>query len=396
MKRLASPLLLLGLLLTATLLLKSIGCGRVVEEDNSSTTTTSTTTTSTSTTTTLPGRISGTITWPQFNDVPLPGVIASLNGTTQTTTCDVNGQFSFTELPSGTYSVSFAQTGWIFYPSSESVTIGSDTITQNATAELDGWHVIPTGTTDNLNAIGYDGNHFLIGGDNGALLYSSDSGATWTNYSYGSGTGNYEYPTSESIGLATVTNSTPTFAIGEKNGNLRSWDGTQWINSFLGQDQAPIPFINAASDNNYYLVSNDNKLFRSPDLINTTELFPGLEVIGIYAVDTDNDDIDELFVVGKNGWFNKSNDDNGASWQTAEQLANLTDDLQGISFGDAAGDTVGFIVTAQGNILWSITHGSYWGIRVKGLPVSLNGILITNENPNVTYICGDDGLLLTK
>jgi len=71
---------------------------------------------------------------------PLVGVMMSLSGTRSAqTTTDINGNYSFSSLPDGTYTITPSMSGYIFNPSSITVNIsGSNAINQNFTATLSG------------------------------------------------------------------------------------------------------------------------------------------------------------------------------------------------------------------------------------------------------------------
>ena len=64
----------------------------------------------------------------------LPPITVSINtSTTQSTTTDTNGNFSFSNIPNGSYTVTPSITGAesVFYPATQSVTVNNGNITNS-------------------------------------------------------------------------------------------------------------------------------------------------------------------------------------------------------------------------------------------------------------------------
>lgn len=73
--------------------------------------------------------------------VPLPGVVVTLagNGVTATAVTSSTGNYILSDIPSGTYTVTPARSGYVFTPGSRSVTVaGANVIGQNFVAIADG------------------------------------------------------------------------------------------------------------------------------------------------------------------------------------------------------------------------------------------------------------------
>ncbi|MFC1511283.1 carboxypeptidase regulatory-like domain-containing protein [Candidatus Margulisiibacteriota bacterium] len=350
--------------------------------------------------------ITGTISWEAFGDLVLPGVVVTLEGSTQTTTTDANGQYSFSDVAAGSHTVSFYMPGWTFYPTSESLTVGADA-TQNATAEVTGFQVItPTGDTNDYNSIhskvpDEGGGVFsvVVGGDSGAFMTSTDGGSTWTDLSYG-GTEALACPTSEAITYVSLTDG---YALVEVNGNYRNLtEANVWEDDLGGNDLASRGgCLDHTLTGSVYTVTTDYAILKSlpPP---PTMLSPEFPCRGIAV--TSQEGVETVYAVGVEGAFRKSTD-SGASWGTAQTLV-AGEALNDIDLMDATGSggvvytSTLFAVGAAGTVVVSTDTGTNWSTLVEGIPVVLNGVSSSRNGNSTatyeynTYICGEDGLIL--
>jgi len=164
--------------------------------------------------------ISGTLT----GDVKV-GLKMTLSGSisANTTTYDASGNYSFTGLNNGTYTVTPSETGYIFTPSKISnITISGQSVSeQNFTAypavegEL-GWGIMTSGTENDLLGVwGSSPDVFAVGSSGTILNYISP---TWSSMDSG---------TTNILRSVWGSSGSDVFAVGV-SGTIRHYNGSSW------------------------------------------------------------------------------------------------------------------------------------------------------------------------
>ncbi len=169
--------------------------------------------------------ISGTVT---LNGVGLAGVTVTLEGGSSPTVTDANGEYVFTNVANGTYTLSFSSAGYTFSPSSVSVevndanfTVATDII---ATAGSTGYTISGQIT---YNGAGLAGVTVTLTGASSVSTATDSSG----NYSF-SNAANGSYTVTPS--LAGYSFNPSSVSITVNNGNFAVQDFTATANSSTG------------------------------------------------------------------------------------------------------------------------------------------------------------------
>ncbi|MFH1542115.1 MAG: carboxypeptidase regulatory-like domain-containing protein [bacterium] len=385
--------LALFLVLSLTLL---IGCSTTTETATTTTTTAATTTTTT-TTTTIPSvvNITGTISWEGFNNLPLGGVVVSLESETRTTTTDANGQYSFSSVEAGTHTLTFYQTGWTFYPSNESITVSDTDVTQNATAELTDWSIVDLGTTNDIfdvHALCGDFTLVALGCEAGEIFFNPNvSGVELPN----------PIPNVWVNPTATTTESFPfvgwgdsVILCGQENAYIWQYDiNTELWSEFIDGGSLGFLSLNNLDTENEFLLTADGILISIAD---DAPEDPTIltDVNNFFALSST-----EVLAVIDNGLISITVD-TGQNWTTgavspAEDLSDISSITHGGGPSYQTSSNV-WLVSNTGSIWFSDDRGDSWGSTVSGIPVQLNAI--TSAGPEVStaesFVVGNDGLVL--
>jgi len=131
--------------------------------------------------------ISGTIT---ADSAALTGVTVTLSGTSSgTATTDANGNYSFANLASGSYTVTPSMTGYIFTSVSQVVTVNGADVTGNdftATASTGSTYSISGTVTTSTGAILSGVTITLSGANSGTVLSDASGNYSFANLASGS------------------------------------------------------------------------------------------------------------------------------------------------------------------------------------------------------------------
>ncbi|MFC1511461.1 carboxypeptidase-like regulatory domain-containing protein [Candidatus Margulisiibacteriota bacterium] len=418
-------IMVFGLLILVSTAISFYGCGAVVEDANSTTTTTTastTTTTTASTTTTI--SISGRITFDGPGSPSMEGVTitASQPASSQTTTTDANGDFSFT-TPAGTYEITPTKEAYVFYPASITV---SDTSTEvNFSASLEGWLVVnsPVATDwydihGETNEVDYS--YYLLVGANGkaytsATYLASGETAVWEQITNDGITSadvliraEIDYDDDNSLGLFSETYLW--YLLGAASATLPSGNITFTLAGTYATDPAEdITSFTGGATNYGYKVANGELYFNddlstNPTNFGSSNLAPaGMTVRSVdVAIET------KLVVLigGDNGQLYSYISDNvtaptPTSWTALE--SNTTEKITGLRIQYGEGEEYVGYVTEDGTFGYAWLDENFslssWAVGFTGLPYTLNGVDINEREVGVTKefaVAGNDSLILIK
>ncbi|MFC1571446.1 carboxypeptidase-like regulatory domain-containing protein [Candidatus Margulisiibacteriota bacterium] len=352
-----------------------------------------------STSTTATYDVAGTVSWEAFDNAVLSGVVVTLEGSTQTTTTDANGQYTFSDVEDGTHTISFYLMGWTFYPTSESITVSGAALTQNATAELTDWDVVDVGVSSNLKSVhvsntSSDTYVMAVGGESGTFVYNLGEGDGWVDVSYGSEVDGVA-PTSQTY-FSVRFGANSAIRVGEgATGVLWEYGTSNKTWSEIGEMQ---PFLDVDTTSEY-LLNLENLLSDTAidDEDDDSTFNPGFDITLGFAGASH-----EVYVVGEDGNFTSSND-RGVTWTTAISLSpqeDLNDAAVMTYSGDGGTKTYTsdlWVVGAEGGIWQSADAGVNWTHLVEGIPVTLEAVSCAGDEISTaqTYIAGSSGLVLS-
>lgn len=224
------------------------------------------------------------------------GVMVSLSGTVSATTVtDANGNYSFTGLPDGTYTVTPSHSGSIFSPVSQAVTVnGADQTGVNFTAQMTGstWSVsgsiIPassgsgaivtlTGASSGSATADAGGNYSFAGLANGSYTITPSK----TGYTFS--------PVSQNV---TVNGASQTGVNFTAQGNGPTWSISGTISPASGGSGATISLSGPSSANtvadaggNYSFSGLENGLYTVTPAKNGYTFNPGSQTVSIGGAD---------------------------------------------------------------------------------------------------------------
>lgn len=236
------------------------------------------------------------------------------------------------------------------------------------------------GVFDNLNAVIYGKNGFLVGGDNGRILDSA-TGESWRNVRNAGAIGRFNDIAYGNQTLVLVGDSGAIYTSGDgKSWTPRTSGITANINGVAFKPGSNSLFLGVADNGLAVYSSNSGATWQSSASIvtsrlNDTAFFP--------AANT-------FIVVGNNGVTLTTT--NGISWQIPS--TSVTSRLNSVA---VSADTA-VVVGSNGTILTSPSTAIAWTVRTSGTTNEINSVTYgqTDTGANLFVAVGTLGLILTS
>jgi len=307
--------------------------------------------------------ISGTVT---FSSLGFSGVTMSLsNSTTGTAQTDSSGNYSFTGLINGTYTVTPSLSSYTFTPTSIPVTISGEDVTgvdfiATETAGLWGWSSMDTPwTTAPLNSVWGSSatDVFAVG--------PGDTSGTGTIVHYNGSAWSPMYcNTTQPLNSVWGSSPTDVFAVGG-NGTIVHYNGTSWSSMSSGTSDI-LHSVWGSACNDVFAIGHSNEIIFHFNGSTWSKMYrvPGSSIRLSSVWGSSGTDV---FAVGSGGTILHYN---GTSW--SYMSSGTTEGLNTI-WGSSAADV--FAVGGNGTILHY--DGSEWTSMqnpLSGTPNNLSGV----------------------
>jgi hypothetical protein len=357
--------------------------------------------------------VSGEVTYPEGSDASIAGVVVTLEGSsTQTTTTDANGAYSFTVVSAESHTVSFYKTGWTFTPSVESFSVLNSNVTKNATCEITGFVKVASGTTNDLFTVDYEESQGSVGGADSSppvFLWYEDG-----SFSMPSATG---LPDDEEI-VCTIQDGADSAKIVLEDGPIyttsdRGQSFSTSADLSTGNEVLGVRDASSTGDPAFYVLG-PGVLQYTPNSGNSyVDIILPLSATNINAIYTNNEPRDNsdynldgdkqdtvLWLVGDNGIVYYSCGGAGGGNPSQTQVDSLTSDsFSGIAVDIFDGLAMGYLVTDTGGLYYiegSIVTGDITMTEVfSGAPYTFNAVFYGDTIlSEPSFIVGNDGVIL--